>query len=50
MFNEMETAVEKVQKSGNQVYQLAEETVRRVERVKGELAGLNGSIEENPNL
>jgi methyl-accepting chemotaxis protein len=50
MFNEMETAVEKVQKSGNQVYQLAEETVRRVERVKDELAGLNGSLEEKPSL
>ncbi|MEC0206452.1 methyl-accepting chemotaxis protein [Paenibacillus lautus] len=41
MFNEMDNAVQEVQKSGNQVYQLAEETVKRVERVKDELAGMN---------
>jgi methyl-accepting chemotaxis protein len=54
MFNEMDNAVQEVEKSGNQVYQLAEETVRRVERVKDELAGMNTGqaalMEERSNL
>lgn len=54
MFNEMDNAVQEVQKSGNQVYQLAEESVKRVERVKDELAGMNTAetsiIEERSNL
>jgi methyl-accepting chemotaxis protein len=54
MFNEMDNAVQEVQKSGNQVYQLAEETVKRVERVKDELAGMNTGensiMEESSNL
>ena len=54
MFNEMDNAVQEVQKSGNQVYQLAEETVKRVEQVKDELAGMNTGeasiVEERSNL
>ncbi|PJN56917.1 hypothetical protein PAEVO_36430 [Paenibacillus sp. GM2FR] len=54
MFNEMDNAVQEVQKSGNHVYQLAEETVKRVERVKDELAGMNTGensiMEESSNL
>lgn len=43
MFHEMETTVHEIEISGNRVYQLAEETVQRVERVKLELAGMSNS-------
>lgn len=46
MFHEMENAVQEVQKSGNQVHLLAEETGRRVDRVKDDLAGINSSDQQ----